>query len=117
MKGQKKAVHEPMKVKRPSRLGHGLGYGTCSYGDPELVDGDARLVQVKVANTGRQRSREVVQLDPGEAAVVTVAAAVRMWRCWDSAAQAWGLLPESGRLLVARGLGDIRGTIGLGPSG
>ncbi len=39
-----------------------------------------------------------------------------MWRCWDSAAQAWGVLPESGRLLVARGRGDIRGTIGLGPS-
>jgi beta-glucosidase len=44
-----------------------------------------------------------------------VACDARLWRRWDLEANAWGdPLPYDGRLLVARGLGDIRAALQLG---
>ena len=37
----------------------------------------------------------------------------RLWRRWDTAADAWTTLDAGGRLLIARGLGDIRATLPL----
>jgi beta-glucosidase len=123
-------------------LGHGLGYATWEYGAPELVEpaGPAGTdpaagptVAVTVTNTGSRRSREVVQVylrpaeedqpvrlagwravtvGPGESARVAVACDSRMWRRWDTGAGSWARL-AGGSLLVARGLGDVRATIGL----
>ena len=35
----------------------------------------------------------------------------RLWRRWDTDADSWGTPLTGGELLVARGLGDIRGRI------
>jgi len=106
-------------------FGHGLGYGTWSYG-PATVSGTA--VSLDVANTSNLESREVVQVyyDPqadgqpvrlagwasavvpaGETATVIVECDERMWRTWDTVSGSWQVL-TGGELLVARGLGDIR---------
>jgi beta-glucosidase len=116
-------------------LGHGLGYSTWSYGPPELVGDGRPTVAVPVSNTGSRTSREVVQVyfapaepgqpvrlagwqvveaAPGETVTATVATDARMWRRWDTASGAWAPLSGRGRLLVARGLGDIRGSLELG---
>ena len=118
-------------------LGHGLGYSTWSYDEASVVGREpAPVVSVRVTNTGTRTSREVVQvyaepatpdqpvrlvgwravtLPAGESAVVEVATDGRLWRSWDVAADAWGdPLPYDGRLLVARGLGDIRAKLRLG---
>jgi beta-glucosidase len=113
-------------------FGHGLGYGAWRYDSASLV-GDA-TVEVTVTNTGTRPSREVVQvyLEPAEAdqpvrlvgwqavevaagasATVTVTGDARMWRRWDTAAGRWARLAPGGRLLVARGLGDVRAAIAL----
>ncbi|GCE76960.1 beta-glucosidase family protein [Cellulomonas biazotea] len=116
-------------------LGHGLGYATWEYADATLdTDGDAPAVTVTVTNTGARTSREVVQVylepassdepvrlvgwadatvDAGASARVTVTADARMWRRWDEAAGGWSRLADGGRLLVARGLGDVRATLAL----
>lgn len=116
-------------------LGHGLGYATWDYADVTVDEsGPAPRVQVTVTNTGTRPSREVVQvyLDPqvpdqpvrlvgwaaasaapGESVRVEVATDARLWRRWDAVTGAWGRLPEGGRLLVARGLGDVRAEVPL----
>lgn len=116
-------------------LGHGLGYATWSYADAEVaVDGPAPVVSVTVTNTGTRDSREVVQVyleptsadepvrlvgwaavtaAPGESARVQVATDARLWRSWDTAAGGWSRLADGGRLLVARGLGDVRAELDL----
>ncbi|MEO7059618.1 MAG: glycoside hydrolase family 3 C-terminal domain-containing protein [Lapillicoccus sp.] len=116
-------------------FGHGLGYGTWDYSAPALVGEDAVVaVSVAVTNTGSRRSREVVQvyLDPVEAdepvrlvgwSAVTVAPGdtvevrvvgdPRLWRRWDETTGQWGTLAAGGDLLVARGLGDVRGRVAL----
>jgi beta-glucosidase len=87
-----------------------------------------------VTNTGRRDSRDVVQvyLDPAETdqpvrlfgwAAVTVAAGHttrldvttddRLWRRWDTTTGAWARIGDGGRLLLGRGLGDIRATMNL----
>jgi beta-glucosidase len=89
---------------------------------------------VTVTNTGTRPSREVVQVylepadadqpvrlvgwravevAPGASATVTVTGDARMWRRWDTAAGTWARLAAGGRLLVARGLGDVRATLPL----
>jgi beta-glucosidase len=110
-------------------FGHGLGYSSWLYG-PASVDGSA--VTVEVTNTGGRTSREVVQVylepagadqpvrlvgwsavtaEPGEAVPVRVETDARLWRRWTDAG--WDRLPPGGRLLVARGLGDIRISLNL----
>jgi beta-glucosidase len=111
-------------------FGHGLGYSTWSYGPATPIDGPA--VSVEVTNTGTRVSREVVQVylepaaadqpvrlvgwtavtaEPGETVPVRVETDRRLWRRWTS--EGWDQLPPGGRLLVARGLGDIRATLDL----
>ena len=110
-------------------FGHGLGYSSWSYG-LAAVDGSA--VTVEVTNTGGRTSREVVQVylepadadqpvrlvgwtavtaEPGRTVPVRVETDARLWRRWTDAG--WDRLPPGGRLLVARGLGDIRASLNL----
>lgn len=117
-------------------FGHGLGYGSWSYGRAELVDGAAgRSVKVEITNTSGRPSREVVQVylqpvesdqpirlvgwsaievESGVTASVTVHCDARLWRRWDAAADAWTSLAPGGELVVARGLGDLRARLRLG---
>jgi beta-glucosidase len=119
-------------------FGHGLGYGTWRYDSVALVAGDPpavdATVDVTVTNTGTRPSREVVQVylqpsdpdqpvrlvgwravdvAPGATASVTVPTDARLWRRWDTAAGRWAALRPGGRLLVARGLGDVRAAVDL----
>jgi beta-glucosidase len=119
-------------------FGHGLGYSTWDYATPELVDsggtGAGPTVAVEVTNTGDRVSREVVQLyfqpaepdqpvrlvgwkavdaEPGETVRAEVPADPRMWRRWDTGSNGWARLSSGGQLLVARGLGDVRGSLEL----
>jgi beta-glucosidase len=125
--------HHAQRAPEPAFwFGHGLGYGTWRYDSATLVD--ESTVEVTVTNTGARRSREVVQVylepteadqpvrlvgweavevAPGGSATVTVTGDARMWRRWDTAAGTWGRLAPGGRLLVARGLGDVRATLDL----
>ncbi len=111
-------------------FGHGLGYSTWSYGPATLLGGSA--VSVEVTNTGARTSREVVQVylepaaadqpvrlvgwtavtaEPGQTVPVRVDTDPRLWRRWTDAG--WEQLPPGGRLIVARGLGDIRTAVEL----
>ena len=54
-----------------------------------------------------------VTVPAGGSADVTVATDARLWRRWDVTAHGWARLGGGGRLLVARGLGDVRATIEL----
>jgi beta-glucosidase len=114
-------------------FGHGLGYSTWAYG-PASVSGAAAgpVVTVQLTNTGGRTSREVVQVylepaaadqpvrlvgwaavtvEPGRTVPVRVETDPRLWRRWTD--QGWDRLPPGGRLLVARGLGDIRTSLNL----
>lgn len=112
-------------------FGHGLGYTTWAYGEVEARGSDA--ISVKVTNTGERSGREIVQLyfapadpahpvrlvgwtpvtvAPGATATVTVHGDRRLWRYWDGGVDgSWADLPDEGVLIVARGLGDIRGRL------
>jgi beta-glucosidase len=116
-------------------FGHGLGYSTWAYHKVEVDDsGETPLLRLTLTNTGDRDSGEVVQvyLEPAEAdqpvrlvgwTPVTVAAGdtaqvevstdARLWRRWDSDAGSWTRIANGGRLLVARGLGDIRASLPL----
>jgi beta-glucosidase len=116
-------------------FGHGLGYSTWEYSDAKLVAGaPSPTVAVTVTNTGTRASREVVQVyfkpaeadqpvrlvgwqpvraTPGQSVPVQVNTDPRLWRRWDTADGLWKELTGGGRLLVARGLGDIRAAIEL----
>ena len=113
-------------------FGHGLGYSTWEYGEPEALLGEsAPIVQVDVTNTGGRSSRETVQvyfqptdpaepirlvgyagvaLEPSGSARVRVLCDGRLFRSWDQDLRSWVALTH-GELLVARGLGDIRARI------
>ncbi len=109
-------------------FGQGLGYGEWEYGEVTL---SGEVVTVELTNVSARTSREVVQvylqpseddqpirlvgfealtLDAGESRSVEVTCDPRASRTWDDGA--WRPL-TSGRLLVARGLGDIRGEVAL----
>jgi beta-glucosidase len=114
-------------------FGHGLGYGSWEYGDVAAEPGpDAPVVRVPVTNTSSTDSREVVQVyfrptEPdqpvrlvgwdavdvpaGQTVTATVSCEPRMWRRWDTATGGWQRLAPGGELLVARGLGDVRGQV------
>jgi beta-glucosidase len=92
--------------------------------------GDAEALEVPVTNMGRRTGREIVQaylqppdepirlvgwavvddVAPGERRVARVSLDHRAMRVWDVAADSWRGI-EGGRLLVARGLGDVRGSV------
>lgn len=116
-------------------LGHGLGLGRWEYGAPvarRTVEGVE--VEVEVANVAHRGSSEVVQVyyrphEEGQpvrlvgwtrvavAAGATATARVRcdprVWRRWTD--DGWADLSDAGTVLVARGLGDVRGSCRLGP--
>ena len=116
-------------------FGHGLGYATWRYAQAELILAESSPgVSVAVTNTGSRPSREVVQVywqpaapdqpvrlvgwqavsaGPGETVTARVRTDPRLWRRWDPTAGTWTALPATGQLLVARGLGDVRGTLEL----
>jgi beta-glucosidase len=119
-------------------FGHGLGYSQWEYSEPRLIPGDGSpAVSVTVTNVGSRDSREVVQLylqpaepdqpvrlvgwqtataAPGESVHVEIPADRRMWRRWNTATGGWETLPaDSGHLLIARGLGDVRARLELSP--
>ena len=115
-------------------FGHGLGYSTWEYSDVAVEPGDAApVVTLTVTNTGPRESRDVVQVylepedadqpvrlagwtgvraAPGESVRVPVDTEPRMWRRWDTPTSRWAPI-GGGRLLVARGLGDIRAELDL----
>ena len=114
-------------------FGHGLGYTAWEYHDA-AVDGE--VVTVNLGNTGDRAGREVVQVyedpgepgrpirlvgwaevaaEPGQRVTAWVRTDARMWRRWDSSAARWRPAPPCGRLLVARGLGDVRLELPLPP--
>jgi beta-glucosidase len=91
-------------------------------------------VSVIVTNAGPRASREVVQVylapaepdqpvrlvgwravtaAPGESVRAEVNTDSRLWRRWNTADNRWEPLAAGGRLLVARGLGEIRATLEL----
>ena len=115
----------PASLDRPASLD-----GPASVDRPASVDGPAVLVEV--TNTGSRVSRELVQVylepaaddqpvrlvgwtavtaEPGETVPVRVQTDARLWRRWTDAG--WDRLPPGGRLLIARGLGDIHTTLTL----
>jgi beta-glucosidase len=117
-------------------FGHGLGYTTWAYDQPRLSYHDGQpAVAVRVTNTGSRDGREVVQVYfapdepdepvrlvgwqsvqvvPRQSVVAEVATEPRLWRRWDTATNRWATVNGAGRLLVARGLGDVRATLKLG---
>jgi beta-glucosidase len=128
--------HHAQRAPAPAYwFGHGLGYSTWDYSAPELIAGDAGpAVALTVTNAGTRTSREVVQVyfqpadssqpirlvgwravdaAAGESVDVVVVCDRRLWRRWDTAAGVWTKLADDGQLIVARGLGDIRGTVAL----
>ncbi|HEX5290957.1 MAG TPA: glycoside hydrolase family 3 C-terminal domain-containing protein [Streptosporangiaceae bacterium] len=115
-------------------FGHGLGYSTWEYSAARLLP-SGPAVAVSVTNTGERPSREVAQLyfqpeeagqpvrlvgwraatvEPGATADLEIPLDPRLLRRWDPGAGGWTRLTGRGRLLVARGLGDIRATIDAG---
>jgi len=116
-------------------FGHGLGYSTWRYDQPRLsIDTGSPIVALTVTNTGSRDSREVVQVyfEPsdadqpvrlvgwqavqaaaGQSVPVEVRPDRRLWRRWDTGRNEWSELHGGGRLLVARGLGDVRATLDL----
>ncbi|RZU63711.1 glycoside hydrolase family 3 C-terminal domain-containing protein, partial [Zhihengliuella halotolerans] len=116
-------------------LGHGLGYGSWEYDDVALAGAAGSLaVDVRVRNTSARDSRETVQVyyRPADAtqpvrlagyqgvqvaagadATVRVECDARLFRRWDAQANTWAEL-NGGELIVARGLGDVRGRVELG---
>lgn len=118
-------------------FGHGLGLTRWEYGEAELdaAPGEdpagVAAVRVRVRNVGEHDGIETVQvyldpdatdrpvrligwtrvaLSPGEEEVVTVACDPRMQRRWDADAHGWRPL-GAGTVLIARGLGDVRGRL------
>ena len=53
------------------------------------------------------------QVPTGATSTVEVTTDARMWRRWDTQIGSWGEPLTGGRLLVARGLGDIRADLPL----
>jgi beta-glucosidase len=117
-------------------FGHGLGYGSWEYSAAAVLpSAPVPTVAVAVTNTGPRPSREVVQVyfqpaeagqpvrlvgwqaatvEPGATADLEIPVDQRLQRRWDAAAGRWDRLSGRGQLLVARGLGDIRGRIDVG---
>ena len=57
-----------------------------------------------------------IEAEPGQAVRAEIDADSRLWRRWDTDTATWQRLPPGGELLVARGLGDVRGVLPLDAS-
>jgi len=114
-------------------LGHGLGLGRWEYGT--LVarrSGGSVEVEVEVTNVAHRDSCEVVQVyyrpqeegqpvrlvgwtrvavAAGRSVTARVTCDPRVWRRWSD--HGWADLSDAGTVLVARGLGDVRGRCGV----
>ncbi|SFE65901.1 beta-glucosidase [Actinopolyspora alba] len=118
-------------------FGHGLGYTTWHYDSPALVrDLNAvRSVTVDVANTGPRGGTETVQVyllpaansepvrligwtrvhvEAGRRTRVRVPCDLRAQRVRDVSSGSWRFL-RGGRIMIGRGLGDVRTTLWWGP--
>ncbi|SDJ92643.1 beta-glucosidase [Actinopolyspora mzabensis] len=118
-------------------FGHGLGYTTWHYESPALVrDLNAvRSVTVDVANTGPRAGTETVQVyllpaansepvrligwtrvhvEAGRRTRVRVPCDLRAQRMRDVSSGSWRFL-RGGRIMIGRGLGDVRTTLWWGP--
>jgi beta-glucosidase len=98
-----------------------------------VAGGTSPTIAVTVTNTGSHDSREVVQVyfqpdqaaeqpirtvgrtavtaAPGTPVNVEVPTDARMWRRWDPVSGGWDNLSPGGRLVIARGPGDVRATV------
>jgi beta-glucosidase len=128
--------HDTAAVPARFPFGHGLGYTSFEWDDPEVVGaGTDVTVRVRVTNTGGRAGSDVVQLyvrdvestlprpdkelkafakvhlDPGASTVAELRLDRRSFAVWDVAAHDW--LVEAGRfeLLVARSSADVVATI------
>ncbi len=117
-------------------LGHGLGLGRWDHSTPTARRTDQGVeVSVEVTNTSHRDSSEVVQVyyrpvedgqpvrlvgwtrvpaRAGETVTASVTCDPRSWRRWTD--DGWADLSDDGTLLVARGLGDVRGECVVGQS-
>jgi len=122
----------------PARpFGYGLGWTSWQYGTPRAgSDSDGAVtVTVDVTNTGPRRGRETVQLylegpadgpirpvrwlagftgvdaGPGETVPVSATIDQRAFEVWDAASHSWVTPPGGYRIVVARDLGDARGSV------
>ncbi|WP_116245724.1 glycoside hydrolase family 3 protein [Nocardiopsis sp. FIRDI 009] len=119
-------------------FGHGLGYTTVEYGDPEVtVDGGRVTVRTAVTNTGARTAEEVVQVytrqlssrvrvplralrgfarlsvPPGGSAVAEVAFDVDRLALWDTTRDRFVVEEAPREVLVGRSAQDIRATTAL----
>ena len=72
------------------------------YYDPQTEGHPVRLVGWATA-----------QVAAGASTTVDITADARLWRRWNEQANSWGAPLTGGRLLLARGLGDVRATLAL----
>ena len=117
-------------------FGHGLGYASWAYGPASVSGADGVRAGHQHRHPHQPRGRAglpgaggsgpaggqpdqpdqpvrlvgwaAVTAEPGETAPVRVDTDARLWRRWTPGRRL-DRLPAGGRLLVARGLGDIRG--------
>lgn len=118
-------------------FGQGLGLTSWEYGEPVVAGADdlgVRNVRIDVRNTGALPGRETVQvylepdddrlptrligwgsaeLAPGQTISVSVECDVRFQRRWMSSTRSWAPI-TGGRLVIARGLGDVRASLPIG---
>jgi beta-glucosidase len=112
-------------------FGHGLGYTQWDYTNAEIIatqQETVTAVKVTLSNVGDHPGTETVQvyrfpddsdlpprligwsqvqLRPGEGTSVEVPCEPRAQRAWDAALHCWNEI-SGGRIVVARGLGDVR---------
>ena len=117
-------------------FGHGLGYATWDYAHASVLPaarrarrlghGDEQRPTAPAARSCRSTTSPPAATSPSgwsagrpsrpspvSRSRAEIRTDARMWRRWDSQASAWAALGPGGRLLVARGLGDVRASLDL----
>jgi beta-glucosidase len=119
-------------------FGHGLSYGTFTYGAPEVVEtAEGRAVVVEITNAASRSGTEVVQvyvrphagkvsrpdrelagfakatLAAGERRAVSVQLSERAFAYWDVSAGDWRIEPGPYTLLVGSSSRAIHAEIGI----